>query len=529
MSAYFETIILRFRDLVTEEKGTIRRHQNIISKKDYVWWGWWKKGNEKVPQEEFSLLSVKAKSNPFELYLLDSGQNLVYQATCEGIELTLDQKSSSPEKDKTPEYYRDQKYYVWFKFTKIQCSSEAQLKHFSYVDCQSLFLDENTDYSRFNNKKIYSLSELIQQDRTVWFVRNAQESDLEHEIILLNSSLIQPSHFSAKYYQSSGDTLLWLSDLHLSDHRFEFKKGTPRKTLAQHLCQCISEQKIGGLLITGDITSRAEKEGFSLAKELIRDFNSEQLTADSNFEPLGAENIIICPGNHDFAREAGNLAPDADPVFIYDRPENTTEFSDFYKAIYNISPNSYFSTGRKILLSSGYMLEIVALNSLMLQQYPNFDGHGYISQDQLDFVAEKMGWDTAKNETSVRIVIMHHHYLPTCFTEVIDVTRASSAVYDSDRLMNWLVKHKVKLLLHGHKHKSFIAQVNYPMNPEMDITVQEMRSVTVVGMGGTGAKDIQNKIATVQFKNKTIFLNFYNIYNDGSAEDTINQTIQIPL
>ena len=85
MSAYFETIILRFRDLVTEEKGTIRRHQNIISKKDYVWWGWWKKGNEKVPQEEFSLLSVKAKSNPFELYLLDSGQNLVYQATCEGI------------------------------------------------------------------------------------------------------------------------------------------------------------------------------------------------------------------------------------------------------------------------------------------------------------------------------------------------------------------------------------------------------------------------------------------------------------
>ena len=35
----FSTIILRFRDLVTEENRTIELHQEIIKSKNYVWWG----------------------------------------------------------------------------------------------------------------------------------------------------------------------------------------------------------------------------------------------------------------------------------------------------------------------------------------------------------------------------------------------------------------------------------------------------------------------------------------------------------
>jgi hypothetical protein len=36
------TIILRFRDLVTERDDTIRRHQELGNKPGggYVWWGW---------------------------------------------------------------------------------------------------------------------------------------------------------------------------------------------------------------------------------------------------------------------------------------------------------------------------------------------------------------------------------------------------------------------------------------------------------------------------------------------------------
>lgn len=520
MSTSFETVILRFRDLVTAENETIAKHVAVIEKYGYVWWAWWKKGNEKTPVEEFALLSITAKSAPIRIFLVDSGQNLAYCATCEDVQLTANNKLPSPEKEKTPEYYRDQEYYAWFKFTKIEPCNAVELTKYSYVDCKSLFCDGNINYSNFNNKKIYSIPELIQQNRTVWFVRNAQGSDRDNEIILLNADVIQPTHFSTRYHQSSGDTIVWLSDLHLSDHLFEMERGKIRKTLAQHLLNCIGKHDVAGLLISGDITSRAEELGFQEAQRLLQDINYEIPT-------LNSENILICPGNHDFTRETEDLPRNTEPAFIYTKSENTTGFSGFYRSIYKINPNQFFASGKKLLLSSGHILEIVALNSLMLQQYPNFDGHGYLSQEQLDFVAEGMGWNSRDHHNTIRIAMMHHHYLPACYTEAIDVTRASSAVYDADRLMNWLVKYNVKLLLHGHKHKSFVSQLRYPISPEQDITAQNMRNITVVGMGGTGATGVENKFATIHFDSHEIIIEFYRIHSDESATDSICQKVKI--
>lgn len=129
----FQTIILRFRDLVTEENGTIKRHQDVIAQNGYVWWAWWKKGNETTPVPEFSSLATNAKTAPVNLFLVDSGQGLVYRAKCEDVDLRAAQKIPSPETDKTPEYYRDQEYYAWFKFTQIEQCDESDLKQFSYV------------------------------------------------------------------------------------------------------------------------------------------------------------------------------------------------------------------------------------------------------------------------------------------------------------------------------------------------------------------------------------------------------------
>lgn len=528
MAGTFDTIILRFRDLVTENNGTIERHRNIIQQYGYVWWGWWKKGNEVTPQQEFSGLSTLAKTNPIEIFLVDSGQGVVYKSVCENIDLRYNQKMPSPEKERTPEYYRDQEYYAWFKFTKIEPSVESELKGFSYVDCPNLFLDTNTDYSKFNDKRIYSVSELVQQNRTVWFVRKAKETDRENEIVLLNPEIIQPTHFSTKYFQSSGDTLIWLSDLHLADNVYEFQSRSVHKTLAAHICDCMygsAEQtnRIAGLLITGDITSRAETKGFDSAKQLLKDLNSKGVY------PVSSENIVICPGNHDFIREDSDLEKNKDPEYIYNKLENAEGYTDFYKSIYNISPNRDFSMGRKILLSSGHMLEIAALNSLILQQYKNFDGHGYLSQEQLEYVAKQMHWENKQNSNAIRIVMMHHHYLPTCYTESINPSRASSAVYDADRLINWLVKHDVKVLLHGHKHRTFVSKISYPKNQNADIKSENMHNLLVVGMGGTGAKGVQNKFSAISFEKDDIIINFYDIYSDESHEDHLCQTIKFSI
>ena len=73
MAYQVENIVLRFRDLVTEENETIKKHKEIIQNKGYVWWAWWKKGAEVTPIAEFSLLASKAKEKSIEIYLLDSG------------------------------------------------------------------------------------------------------------------------------------------------------------------------------------------------------------------------------------------------------------------------------------------------------------------------------------------------------------------------------------------------------------------------------------------------------------------------
>lgn len=519
----FETMILRFRDLVTSENGTIEQHKEIIAEYGYVWWAWWKKGGEKTPKE-FALLDAQAKECPIQVFLVDSGQKLLYHATCELIESRPSTKIHSPEREKTPKYYCDQEYFAWFKFTKIESCETSELKQYSYTDCNDFFDDENINFSPFDNKRIYSVSELVQQNRTVWFIRKAKEQDPDNEIVLLNTDRIAPSNFSKKYYQSSGDTLLWLSDLHLSDRLFPSKAEPSRQTLTQHICSLLTETDLAGLLISGDITSRAEDDGFQLAKELLVDLNNE-VSAQ-----LNSENIVVCPGNHDFKREPSNLAPGANPAFVSNNGEATKGFVDFYRSIYNLQPNCFFASGKKILLSTGHILEIVALNSLMLQQYPNFEGHGYLSQEQLDFAAKEMGWDNNKNQKAICIIMMHHHYLPACYVEFMDINKASSVVYDADRLMNWLAKYNVKVLLHGHKHRSLVAQVSYPLNPgQGSMTNYEFHQITVLGMGGTAAKEVENKFATITFTNDELWLQFYQLYSDQSSPDSLCQTVKIKL
>lgn len=523
MSDSFKTIILRFRDLVTTKGGTVDQHNGIISNYGYVWWAWWKKGSEKLPAGNFSLLNTMAQSNPVTIFLVDSGQGLLYQAICNEVRMNMNGGILSPEAEKTPEYYRGQEYWAWFRFTKITLCDASLLKQYSYVDCQELFNEINIDYSKFNDKIVYSISELIQQNRTVWFIRQAKDTDNSNEIVLLNSEYIQPTVFSQRYYQAYGDTLLWLSDLHLADNRFDVTDPS-KISLSSHITNQIKKCEIAGVLVSGDITSCAKAVGFEKAKLLFQDLSSQL------GQRITADNTLICPGNHDFIREDTELEDGEHPAYIWDKLENSKDFTEFYKSIYKINPNKYFAMGRKILLSSGYELEIAALNSLTLQQYKNFEGHGFLSKEQLDYVSDKMGWSSTNNQKAIRIVMMHHHYLPTCYTEEIDVTHASSAVYDANSLMTWLIDNNVKILLHGHKHRAFVAQVSQPQSPrKFNINFQSMKQVLVIGMGGTGSLGGQNMFSTLRFNNDNIEVRFYDICSDGSEQDNLIQEISLPL
>jgi predicted phosphodiesterase len=517
---------MRFRDLVTENDETIQKHRAVIQNEGFVWWGWWKKGNEVTPFYEFDFMNKKAENTPIKFLLLDSGQEKVYYATCSGIEFK-NKKQSSPDTTKTPEYYNTQEYFAWFKFTQIEDCSIDEVTNFTYVQDDSLFFkDSQIDYTEFHGKKIAGVKELIQQNRTIWFVRAARPEDQTNEIRLINSYRVEPADFSSRFFECSSNTLIWLSDLHLPDQVFEIKKTATSSTLMDHIYYSLNgaqeDPNIGGLIITGDITSYGDKSGFQIAYDLITDLNRKIKVQ------LVSENIIFCPGNHDFKRKDEHLG-NKEPVEVSKDPDSTADFKQFYYNIHHREPNEYFACGKKILLPSGRTIEIVALNSLMLQQYKDFEGHGYLSQEQLTFVENGMKWNQDQNNISVRIVIMHHHYLPTCYKENVDIKKPSSVVYDADRLMQWLIKNNVKILLHGHKHQSFISQVCYPSDTKTNINTNELKKLSIIGMGGTGAKDVENKFATITFEKDEIMLKFYRIYKDTITNDSCVQSIVIPL
>lgn len=484
---YAQTLILRFRDLVTETGETIVQHNKIIKEKGFVWWAWWKKGHEITPTNEFGGFSIKAKEHKLTIYLIDSGQEKLYKATCIDIKCTEDSPNMSPEPDCTPEYYSNNLYYAWFKLISITECEINEVRRYSYLNNDSLFKEGTSNYNLFYDKIIFNISELIQQNRTIWFVRNFQEGDKENEIVLLNANVVQPHVFSEEYKGLNGSTFLWLSDLHFSNGELSVKNTPNKESLVNHIKHCCTETSIfsdiSGLIITGDITDCGKKEGFDIAIDFITDINRE-----SSFI-LDSDNIIFCPGNHDLKEKKECLGKGVVPALSSDDKDTSLYFSEFYKDVYHIKPNKYLASGRKILTRSGKTVEFAALNSLLLQQYSNFEGHGFISQEQLDFVESSMKWNEGGNNSSYRIAIMHHHYCPSCLSEKIDVTKPSSIVYDADRLMKWLVKNNVKLLLHGHKHNTFLSKISYPKN-SITLDVKDMHDIFVISFGGTGAKDV---------------------------------------
>jgi len=48
-----ETLVLRFRDLLTAKGGTVREYQEVIKSKGHVFWGWW---NKLVEQPAFEFI-----------------------------------------------------------------------------------------------------------------------------------------------------------------------------------------------------------------------------------------------------------------------------------------------------------------------------------------------------------------------------------------------------------------------------------------------------------------------------------------
>ncbi len=522
-----ETIILRFRDLSTNVGDTIKHHQSKIDTCGYAWWGWWSKAGETIPSETFQMLmSIIDKEKHLNIFLFDTGTGTLYPAKIEEIRWgPRFQEIDSPSQDATPEYY-ERKFKAWYKLTKIGdgIRDEAALHKWSYVEVGELFETKRSIFESFNGKQVSSFEELRHQERTIWFVRPFSQGDKVHEILLYDTGRVTPSNFPDNIVESHSARLLWLSDLHFSDknHSFPLKEEVQRgNKLSEAIRKDLDTQgiqEIGGIIITGDLTWGALKDEFALVRSFLDDIMS--------WSTLTPNKIILCPGNHDIAFsdkpwEKGKPIPKV-------TEESKKNFEIFYSGLFTIAPNPYLASGRRFLLSRSSVVEMVSLNSSYLRQTENiFQGQGYVGEKQRDFIATEMGWPDLDSSSPrpFRIAILHHHIVPVIPEELAVYEQQSSLLYDAGALCNWVVKHHVNLVLHGHMHHTKV--------------VKEARSVedntqwhefAVASLGSTGVHldynklDMRNVYGLLEFSNKSVRLRIREI-NPKELDRTVDPTI----
>lgn len=549
-----DTLILRFRDLVTESGGTIAEHLKIIKEHGYVYWGWWAKPGEQVPSY-FMDISKELRETTKNIYLFDSGTGKLYAAILnEMIFNGVDIKC--PDTNFTPSYYTSRSCSAWLRLIDITEVDDKKLYEtlncLSYSKTNSQMFLDGTSFSDFEGKQVSSLRELQYQERTLWFVNDFIKGQHDtHEILLKNANVSIPRVFHEKHIVSKSGIFHWLSDLHFDDaNKFHKFTGFNKRTLQTLLDECFQD-KIESLIISGDITWKATEQEFNIALEFYRN-----LCANSS---LTFDSIGICPGNHDVSFSKGlshdtlsalqklhenmhqkkeeipldNNGSGGEDIEIK-KEDNVNKLSgkewdllvstelgedsknnyrQHFKNIYNIEPNKYLSMGRKYLVKNQRSVEICYLNSNLLQQHRlAFQGQGFIGIEQLKDAEEKMGWKgVPKMMGTVRLVVLHHNLFAVNYFSTPTMGMPGGIVYDAEAVVQWCFKNRVDVILHGHTHERSMTKLTRKCEGGGEY------SVWVVGLGSTGVVSSHlvnskyNEMATFDFNHEEIKLNIYHV------------------
>ena len=525
-SSNLKTVILRFRDLSVPD--TIARHREICEQKEYVWWGWWAKPQERVPLEAFGALGRKIHENgELEIMLFDSGKRKIYTAKCGEISYKTDgEKQYSPDKECTPNYYSENDYLAWFKLTSISESlsdgdANRLLRKLSYYRVDEFFTSRKSPFSPFYNKKIYSTSELADQQRTIWFVRDAKPGDLNHEIHSYSDSLNNDKNVDECFRLLPTRDVLWLSDIHFSaDHHAFLDEAGSNNQLYIRLHHELKNlnKTISHIIISGDLTYTASENEYNIAWDFVKNMNS--------LYDLHETSYSISPGNHDLKFSDSPYKPHDKIEIPFE--ESKECYTQFYHQVFGTDPTDTLYSIRRFLTPDLIPVELISVNSCALQQDKNhFRGMGYVGNDQMNAIEEKLS--KTDGSGTLRILVMHHHLLPVMFSEKPEVSKMYSMTLDSEAISQFVIKNNIKLVLHGHAHKGFYSEIIRQGNGED----KPKQKYYVVGIGSAGAiqKDLSdgatNMFGDIVFNKETMNISIYSLFANGQKSKEII-TYRIP-
>lgn len=165
-----KTLVLRFRDLVTPNGGTIDEHRVIIQRFGSAWWGWWKRQYETTPSSLFrELAQLLESTEQTPIFLLDAGQLVLYEAALLEIRVSPGGTEGilTPDPNLSPSYYHRGRYPVWFRLGSI---SEVKLDGLNLKYSGFPSRPEVDTYSSFVGSRVPTVEHMRNIDVTLWEV-----------------------------------------------------------------------------------------------------------------------------------------------------------------------------------------------------------------------------------------------------------------------------------------------------------------------------------------------------------------------
>jgi 3',5'-cyclic AMP phosphodiesterase CpdA len=237
------------------------------------------------------------------------------------------------------------------------------------------------------------------------------------------------------------------------------------------------ENKIALVLVTGDLTCKGDAHEFANAEDFLRKLCNEL--------GLHISQVVVVPGNHDieWRDDKGGVDENAD-----------YNYYQFMKNLYTAEPEETFLRIHRFFIA-GRPVCIIGLNSCVLEAKENA-GLGYVGRAQLMSALRflnDLNPSGRNDKDEIRIALIHHHLLPVNFVEEIDwETKRVSMTLDADGILRYLMFANVRMVLHGHQHQPFSADVRRIMDGFIDpfrgIEHPLNQYIAIIGGGSIGVE-----------------------------------------
>ena len=479
-----DAVLLRFRDL-TADVNTIEAHNSVARQHGSVYWGWWKKPPELMPDPALTLVADELRSRPGFAYLINSADKSLYRATLTSIRYSPGgPEVSAPEPDLCPAYYRTKPLPAWFKLGVIEPASLSVLdEHVFSTSNRHAFKKTITAMQREEIGQVVSDIDFLDSNVSLWFISPNTGLELTERFPAVRS-------LSRGVWPIKGRYALHLSDLHFGVHhvfRNELASPTMPRVANESLAEAlfsdleavgISHQEIALLLITGDLTWSADSHEFANAQKFVSTL--------TNAFGLHVSQVVVVPGNHDieWRDEKGDVDPNAE-----------LNFAAFSHQIYGTDPDPTFLRMHQYQIL-GRNVCIIALNSCRLESRQNA-GLGFVGREQLG-VASRFLRDTTTSSPQLRLALLHHQLLPVNFIEGVDLeSKRGSMTLDAEAVIRSLICAKVRVAFHGHQHQPYVAELRRiirgfvnplkPLSNEPGDQTDELDgTLAIVGAGSIG-------------------------------------------